>query len=82
MHPIGSDLWPEISVGIGRKHSLSPVPSASVNTLLTHINHSVTLNRRGVLPVPIRTSLCLSLPSRAHQERDTAPIVEVFLAWH
>lgn len=58
----GSDLWREMSVQMGRKHSLSPIPSDSVNTLFTHINHRVTANRHCVLPLRLKSafvSLCL-----------------------
>lgn len=54
MHPIGGDLWLEISVRMGRKHSLSPILSDSVNILLTYINHRVTVNRHCMLPAQIK----------------------------
>lgn len=54
MHPIGSDLWREISTQMGRKHSLSAIASDSVNTPLTHINHRVTVNRHCMLPAQIK----------------------------
>lgn len=59
MHPIGSDLWSEMSVQMGRKHSLSPIPSDSVNTLLTHINHRVTVNRHCALPLRLKSAFVL-----------------------
>lgn len=62
MHPIGSDLWREMSVQMERKHSLSPVPSDSVNTPFTHINHHVTVNRHCALPLRLKSAfvwLCL-----------------------
>lgn len=75
MHPIGSDLWREISVQIGRKHSLFPIPSDLVNTLLTHINHSVTVNRHCMLPAQIKNCLCLALPSPSSSGEHTGSIV-------
>lgn len=74
MHPIGSDLWREISVQMGRKHSLSPIPSDLVNTLLTHINHHVTVNRHCMLPVQIKNCLCLALPSPSSSGEHTGGI--------
>lgn len=74
MHP--SDLWREISVQMG-KHSLSPIPSDSVNTLLTHINHHVTVNRHRTLPAWIKKLLCLALPSSCSSGEQTGRTVAV-----
>lgn len=77
MHPIGSDLWREISVRMGRKHSLSPIASDSVNTALTHINHRVTENRHCMLPAQIKNRLCLALPSSVSSWEHTGGIVAI-----
>lgn len=63
MNPIGGDLWRGINVWTGRKHSLSPSLSDSVNTLLSHINHHFTVNRHCMLPAQIKNGLCLVLPA-------------------
>lgn len=47
---------------MGRKHSLSPIPSDSVNTLLAHINHRVTVNRHCALPFRLKSAFVLLLP--------------------
>lgn len=59
MHAIGSDLWREMSMQMGRKHSLSPIPSDSVNTLLTHIHHRVIVNRHCALPLRLKSAFVL-----------------------
>lgn len=76
-HLIRSDLWREITVQMGRKHSLSPIPSDSVNTLLTHINHHVTVNRHCTLPAQIKNCLCLALPSSYSSGEHTGGIVAI-----
>lgn len=77
MHPIGSDLWRQINVWMGRKHSLSPIPSDSVNTLLSHINHHVTVNRHCVLPAQIKNCLCLAMLSSPSPGEHTGGIVAI-----
>lgn len=77
MHPIGSDLWGEISAQMGRKHSLSPIASDSVNTPLTHINHRVTANRHCMLPAQIKKCLCLALPPPVSSGEHTGGIVAI-----
>ena len=80
MHAIGSDLWREINVRMGTKHSLSPILSDLLNTRLTHINHHVTVNRHCMLPVQIKNRLCLALPSPSSSGEHTGGIVAILQA--